>query len=113
MLSQQNDISFSVLSQQNDISFSMLSRQNDISFSMLSQQNDISFSMLPQHRLARHMAASLSAALRLRRKRRAPVAPLVPSLRLSHDDVAHCFASLALQAACACGAVGLFASLVT
>ena len=39
--------------------------------------------------------------------------PSVPSLRSSHDDVAHCFASLALQAACACCAVGLVASLVT
>jgi len=57
-------------------------------------------------RFARHMAASLIASLLLRCKRRVPVAPSVPSLRLSHDGVAHCFASLALQMACACGAVG-------
>ena len=53
-----------------------------------------------------HMAASLIASLLLRCKRRVPVAPSVPSLRSSHDGVAHCFASLALQSACACGAVG-------
>ena len=64
-------------------------------------------------RFARHMTASLIASLLLRCKRRVPVAPSVPSLRSSHDGVAHCFASLALQTACACGAVGPFASLVT
>ena len=64
-------------------------------------------------RFARHMTASLIASLLLRCKRRVPVAPSVPSLRSSHDGVAHCFASLALQATCACGAVGPFASLVT
>ena len=119
-------------------------------------------------RFARHTTASLIASLLLRCKRRVPVAPSVPSLRSSHDDVAHCFAfclrrmrrrsllrfscvangvclwrrrslrfartcrrrssfrsscshggvahcfaSLALQTACACGAVGPFASLVT
>ena len=92
-------------------------------------------------RFARHMTASLIASLLLRCKRRVPVAPSVPSLRLSHDGVAHCVASLALQACvpvapsapslrsshggvahglatlalqatCACGAVGPFASLV-
>ena len=93
-------------------------------------------------RCARHTAASLIALLLLCCKRRVPVAPSapslrsshtasliaslllrciprvleapsVPSLRSSHDSVAHCFASLALQAACGCGAVGPFASLVT
>jgi hypothetical protein len=93
-------------------------------------------------RFARHMTASLSASLllrciprvpvapsvlslrlshdgvahclaSLRCKRRVPVAPSVSSLRSSQDGVAHCFASLALQTACACGAVGPFASLVT
>ena len=89
------------------------------------------------------MTASLMASLLLRRKRRVPVAPSVPSLRSSHDSVAHAFASLALQTArapvapsvpslrlsrdgvancaapsasrspCACGAVSLFDSLVT
>ena len=62
------------------------------------------------------MTVSLIASLLLRRSnRRVPVAPSVPSLHSSHDGVAHCFAaSLALLlAACACGAVGLFASLVT
>ena len=59
------------------------------------------------------MTASLIASLLLRSKRRVPVAPSVPSLRLSQDGVAHCFASLALQTACACGAVGPFASPVT
>ena len=34
-------------------------------------------------------------------------------LRSSHDGFAHCFASLASQTTCACGAVGPFASLVT
>ena len=63
-------------------------------------------------RFARHMTASLIASLLLRCKRRVPVAPSVPSLRSSHDGVAHCFASLALRTACACGAVGSFASLV-
>ena len=55
-----------------------------------------------------------------------PVAPLVPSPRsshdggayfvaslASHDGIAHYFASLALRTACACSAVGPFASLVT
>ena len=64
-------------------------------------------------RFARHMTASLIASLLLRCERRVPVAPSAPSLRSSHGGVAHCFASLALQAACACGAVGPFASLVT
>ena len=64
-------------------------------------------------RFARHKTASLIASLLVRCKRRVPVAPSVPSLRSSHDGVAHCFASLALQTACACGAVGPFASLVT
>ena len=64
-------------------------------------------------RFARHMTASLISSLLLRCKRRVPVAPSVPSLRSSQDGVAHCFASLALQTACACGAVGPFASLVT
>ena len=52
-------------------------------------------------------------SLLLRCNRRVLVAPSAPSLRLSHDGVAHCFASLASQTVCACGAVGLFASLVT
>ena len=64
-------------------------------------------------RFARHRTASLIASLLLRCIPRVPVAPLVPSLRSSHDGVAHCFASLALHTACACGAVGPFASLVT
>ena len=64
-------------------------------------------------RFARHEAASLIASLRSRCKRRVPGAPSVPSLRSSYDGVAHCFASLALQTACAWGAVGPFASLVT
>ena len=64
-------------------------------------------------RFACHMTASLIASLILRRKRRVPVAPTVPSLRSSHDGVAHCFDLLALQTACACGAAGSFALLVT
>ena len=56
---------------------------------------------------------SLIAPLLLRCILRVPVAPSVPSLRLSQDGVAHCFASHALQTACACGAVRPFASLVT
>ena len=64
-------------------------------------------------RFARRMTALLIASLLLRCKRRVPVAPSVPLLRPSHDDVAHCFASLAVQTACACGPVGPFASLVT
>jgi hypothetical protein len=88
------------------------------------------------------MTATLVAPLLLRCKRRVPVAPSAPSLRSSHTasriaslllrciprvleapsvpslcsshgGIAHCFAFLALQAACACGAVGPFASLVT
>ena len=64
-------------------------------------------------RFARHMTASPTASLFLRCKRRVPVAPSVPSLRSSHDGVAHCFASLASQATRTCRAVGPFASLVT
>ena len=64
-------------------------------------------------RFACHMTASLIASLLLRRKRCVPVAPSVSLLRSSHDGVAHCFASLALQTACACGSIGPFASLVT
>jgi len=64
-------------------------------------------------RFACHMTASLIASLLLCCKRRVPVAPSVPSLRSSHDGVAHCFASLALQTTCACCTVGPFASLVT
>ena len=64
-------------------------------------------------RLARHKTASLIASLRLRCKPSVPLAPSVPSLRSSLDGVAHCFASLALHTACACGAVGAFASLDT
>ena len=64
-------------------------------------------------RFARHMTASLIASLLLRYKRRVPVAPSVPSLRSSRDGVAQCLASLALHTACACSAVGAFASLVT
>ena len=64
-------------------------------------------------RFARHMTALLIASLLLCCVSRVPVAPSVPSLRSSHDGVAHCFASLALHTACACGAVGPFASLVT
>ena len=63
-------------------------------------------------RFARHMAALFIASLLLRRQLRVPVAPSVPLLRSSHDGVAHCFASLASQTACACGAAGPFASLV-
>ena len=64
-------------------------------------------------RFARHIQAARIASLLLRRKRPAPVAPLVPLLRSSHDGVAHCFASLAWHTARACGAVGLFAPLIT
>jgi hypothetical protein len=64
-------------------------------------------------RFARHKTASLIASLLLRCIPHVPVAPSVPSLRLSQDGVARCFASLALQTACACGAVGPFAALVT
>ena len=93
-------------------------------------------------RFARHMTASLIASLLLRCIPRVPVAPSVPLLRPSHDDVAHCFAflrckqrvpvapsvpslrssqdgvarrfaSFAMHTACACGAFGPFASLVT
>ena len=64
-------------------------------------------------RFARHMTASLIASHLSRCNRRVPVASSVPSLRSSHDGVAHCFASHALQTACAWGAVGFFASLVT
>ena len=42
-----------------------------------------------------------------------PVAPSVPSPRLSHDGPAHCLAPPASQTACACGAVGPCASLDT
>ena len=63
-------------------------------------------------RFARHMTASPIASLFLRCKRRVPVAPSVPSLRSSHDGVAHCFASPASQTTRACGAVDPFASLV-
>jgi len=59
-----------------------------------------------------HLKPSI-ASLLLRCKRRVPGTPSVPSLRSSRDNVAHCFVSLALQAACAWGAVGPFASLVT
>ena len=59
------------------------------------------------------MAASLIASLLLRSKRRVPDAPSAPSLRSSHDGVAHCFASLTWQTAGACGAVSSFASFVT
>ena len=84
-------------------------------------------------RLARHTTASLIASILLHRKRhgRSPcfarhmtallIASLllrcgarsVPLLRSSHDGVAHCVASVALQTMCACGAVGPFALLVT
>ena len=57
-------------------------------------------------RFARHMTASLIASLLSRCIRRVPVPPSVPSLLSSHDGVAHCVASLALRATCACGAVG-------
>ena len=63
--------------------------------------------------VACQMTASHTASILLRCKRRVPVVPLVPSLRWSHDCVAHCFASRALQTPCACGAAGPFASLVT
>ena len=64
-------------------------------------------------RFAGHMTASLIASFLLRCKRRVPVSPSVLSLRSSHDSVPHGFASLALQMACAGGAVGPFGSLVT
>ena len=64
-------------------------------------------------RFARHTTAPLIASLLLRRKRRVPVAPSVPSLCSSHDSVAHCFACLASQSTCVCGAVGSFASFAT
>ena len=104
--------------------------------------NDVCLWRRRSLRFARHMAASLIASLLLRRKLRVPMALSVPSLRSSHDDVshyfaslvmrtaralaplapalrssligvAHCVASLALQTMCACGAVASFASLVT
>ena len=75
--------------------------------------NDVCMCRRRSIRFARHMTALLIASLLLRRKRRVPVALSAPSLPSSHGGVAHCFASLALQAACACGAVGHFASLVT
>ena len=75
--------------------------------------NDVCLWRRRSLRFARHMTASLIASRLLRCKRRVPVALLAPSLRSSHDGVAHCFASLASQTACACGAVGPFASLVT
>ena len=72
------------------------------------------------------MVASLIASLLLYCKRRVPVPPSIPSLRSPHGDVAHrfarlashggvahCLASLALQTACARGAAGPLASLVT
>ena len=59
------------------------------------------------------MTASIITSLLLLCKRRVPVASSVPSFRSSHDGVAHCFASHALQTACAGGAVGPSASLVT
>ena len=59
-------------------------------------------------RFARRMTASLMASLLLRCK-----APSVSLPRSSHDGVAHCVASLALQTACARRAVGPFTSLVT
>ena len=62
---------------------------------------------------ARHMTASLVASLLVRRKRRVPGAPSVPSPRSSYDGVAHCFASLALRTTRACGGASSFASLVT
>ena len=45
------------------------------------------------------MAISPCCVAFLRCTRRVPAAPSVPSLRSSHDSVAHCFAFLALQAA--------------
>ena len=63
-------------------------------------------------RLARRMTASPIASLLLHCEQCVPVASSVPLLRPSHDGVAHCFASLAPQTACACGAVGPSASLV-
>ena len=57
--------------------------------------------------------ASLIASLLSRCISRVPVAPSVPSLRSSHDGVAHCVVSLALRTACACGAVSSLVSLVT
>jgi hypothetical protein len=64
-------------------------------------------------RFARHKTASLIASPPLHCKQRVPVAPSAPSLRSSHDGVAHRSASLALHTACACGSVGPFALLVT
>ena len=46
-------------------------------------------------RVACHMTALLIASLLSRCIPHMPVAPSVPSLRSSHDGVAHCFASLA------------------
>ena len=59
------------------------------------------------------MTAALISSLLLRCLLRVPVAPSVPSPRSSYDGVAHCFASIASQTACACCTVGPFASLVT
>ena len=75
--------------------------------------NDVCLRRRRSLRFARRMTASLLASLLMRCKRRVPVAPSVPSLRSSQDGVAHCFASFAMHTACACGAVGPFASLVT
>ena len=75
--------------------------------------NDVCLWRRRSLRFARHMSASLIASLLLRCKQCVPVVPSVPAPRSSHEGVAYCFASLALQTACACGAVGPFASLVT
>ena len=89
------------------------SHGGSLTASLLCVANGVCLWCRRSRRFARHMTASLIASLLLRCNRRVPVAPSVPSLRSSHGGVAHCFAALALQTACACGAVGPFASLVT
>jgi hypothetical protein len=81
--------------------------------SLLCVANGVCLWRRRSHRFARHKTALLVASLLLRCNRLVPVAPSVTSLRSSQDGVAHCFASLALNTACACGAVSPFASLVT
>ena len=63
--------------------------------------------------LLRHTTASLITSRLSRCEQRVPVAPSVPSPRLSPEGVTHSFASLASQTACVFGAVVPFASLVT
>ena len=74
--------------------------------------NDVCLMRRRFPRFARHVTESLVASLLTRCKERVPIALSVFSIGPSHGGVAHCFASLALQTPCVCGAVGPFASLV-